>query len=402
MANIKDKTLAVMRKNRREKDGFQYTVPSADSYPYQWFWDSCFHAIILSHFNIEDAKKELRSLTSKQFENGLFPHVIYWEKHEVLPVNWGVEGTSSLAQPPIIAYSVWQIFQKDKDRGFLTEMYPKLAKYYRHLLTRDPRVHHLVGIINPDESGEDNSPRFDLALGLPPIHEIEENNRKRFELFDKNIECKFDAANCMSNFFWVKDVAFNSYLVENLAVLADIAHELNQEDDTAYFTGQVDLVKDAMRKLMYEDGIFWTTCGPDYEKVKIKTWAMFAPLVANIYTKEEAENLVRNHLKNGKEFRTKYLVPTVATNEESFNPNETKWGDPWQHPNWRGPIWMASNWFLYRALKNYNFEEEAEMIKKHSFELLEKSGFREYYHPETGIGMGAEGFTWGGLMVDMG
>jgi len=28
-------------------------------------------------------------------------------------------------------------------------------------------------------------------------------------------------------------------------------------------------------------------------------------------------------------------------------------------------------------------------------------GFREYYNPFTGEGMGARGFTWGGLVLDM-
>ena len=34
-------------------------------------------------------------------------------------------------------------------------------------------------------------------------------------------------------------------------------------------------------------------------------------------------------------------------------------------------------------------------------ELIEKSGFREYYNPNTGKGYGAMDFTWSGLVVDM-
>jgi len=401
MDEIKNRILQIMKDNRRGQGEFQYTVPSPDSYPYQWFWDSCFHAIILSHFDTEDAKKELRSLVSKQFENGIIPHVIYWEKHHVLPVDWGTGNTSSLVQPPIIAYAVWRIFKKDGDRGFVEEMYPKLVKYYRHLLTRDPHRNHLVGIINPDESGEDNSPRFDFALGLPSVHEEEENSRRRFALFDKNKECKFDDVTCMRNFFWVKDVAFNSYLVENLSVMAKMAHEINLGDDSAYFDGEAELVKNGMRKLMYEDGIFWTASGLEYRKIKIKTWAMFAPMVAGIVTDEEAKNLVENHLKKDGQFWLPFLVPTVSVDEEAFNPKEFSWGEAWQHPNWRGPIWMAANWFVYRGLRNYGFDEEAQYIKNKSIELLQKSGFREYYNPQTGAGMGAQNFTWGGLVIDM-
>jgi len=36
-----------------------------------------------------------------------------------------------------------------------------------------------------------------------------------------------------------------------------------------------------------------------------------------------------------------------------------------------------------------------------SVRLLKQSGLREYYDPLTGQGHGANGFTWGGLVLDM-
>ena len=29
------------------------------TYPFQWFWDSCFHAVALSHFDAERARSEV-------------------------------------------------------------------------------------------------------------------------------------------------------------------------------------------------------------------------------------------------------------------------------------------------------------------------------------------------------
>ena len=169
---ITDASLQVLLHNRRVTDGHQYTQPSPSTYPYQWLWDSCFHAIALSHFSPEDAKKELRSAVSQQFENGMLPHMIYWEPGTLVDIQWGREGkkrTSTITQPPLIAEAVWRIFEKDGDAAFLAEMYPALSSFYEYLLTaRDPRSNHLAGIINPDESGEDNSPRFYNLLPLPP------------------------------------------------------------------------------------------------------------------------------------------------------------------------------------------------------------------------------------------
>ncbi|MDP3973741.1 MAG: hypothetical protein Q8P92_02820, partial [Candidatus Daviesbacteria bacterium] len=231
--DLKQSSLQLFLSNRRKAKNLQYTVPSPDTYPYQWLWDSCFHAIILTHFNLGEAKKEIMSLLSKQFDNGLIPHIIYWDKKvktDFPKINWGIEDTSGITQPPMIAYAVWQIYQKDNDRNFIKIVYPKLYHFYKYLLSeRDPHENHLIGIMNPDESGEDNSPRFDIPLSLPAVHSIEKSKQKRFQLADQNIKCNFDAPFCMRNFFWVKDVPFNSIMVENLRYLSQIAEKIGKK-----------------------------------------------------------------------------------------------------------------------------------------------------------------------------
>lgn len=386
MGDLKKLTLKLLLENRRKAKDHQYTVPSPDSYPYQWLWDSCFHAIILTHFNTSDAKKEILSFLSKQFTNGMIPHMIYWDKKSPTDfpvIEWGKKDTSTITQPPMVVYAVWQIFQKDQDKSFIKKVYPSLYHFYRYLLTeRNPHENYLIGIMNPDESGEDNSPRFDIPLDLPPVHTLKENTERRFKLVKQNI---------MRNFFWVEDVPFNVIMVENLRLLAKIATNLNYTDDADSFTRESANISLAMKKLMSEDGLFWSTYGEDYKKIKVKTWAIFAPLFAKIVTPREAKNLVEKHLLNPKEFWTKYPVPTVSQDEPSFDPKGF----------WRGPVWIAVNWFIYKGLLNYGFLDIAKQIKKSSINLIEKSGFREYFNPITGEGQGAKDFTWGGLIMDM-
>lgn len=387
--------LQLIQKNQRATDGFHYTVPSPDTYPYQWLWDSCFHAIILSHFKLADAKAEIFTLLSKQFQNGMIPHMIYWENNKPTSfpqIKWGKDGTSSITQPPMIAYAIWQIFQKDRDIDFLKSTYRNLYHFYKYLLNdRDPHERHLIGIMNPDESGEDNSPRFDLPLNLLPIQTMKENTQARLNLVAQNIDCKFDAPFCMRNFFWVKDVPFNAIMLINLKLLAKIAEKLGNDEDSLYFIKQAEEIDTAMRKYMLEDGIFYSTYGEDYKKIKVKTWAIFTPLFAGILNPSEAKKLVYDHLLNKNEFWTKFPVPTTAIDEPSFDPQGF----------WRGPTWISVNWFIYQGLLNYGFTDIAKQIKKSSLELLEKSGFREYFNPFTGEGLGARNFTWGCLVVDM-
>lgn len=395
MTDIKQDSYKLLKKNRRRFKDFQYTVPSPDTYPYQWLWDSCFHAIILTYFNVNDAKAEILSLLSKQFDNGLIPHMIYWDKvnHADFPViEWGKKDTSTITQPPMAAYAVWKIYQKDGDKSFIKEVYPSLYHFYRYLLTdRDPHENHVIGIMNPDESGEDNSPRFDIPLGLPPSHTFKENFKRRHQLVAQNIKCKFDAPFCMRNFFWVKDVPFNAVMVENLKILAKLAESLGHPEDAKFFSKEGENITLAMRKLMLKNNIFCSTFGESYRKIKVKTWAIFAPLFAKILTKKEAKKLVEEHLLNPREFWTKYPVPTVAINEPSFDPKGF----------WRGPVWIATNWFIHKGLINYGYKDIARQIKKSSKELIEKSGFREYFDPTTGEGLGTKNFTWGGLILDM-
>ena len=395
MQDFKTKVYELMLSNRRRKGKYQYTIPSPDSYPYQWLWDSCFHAIILTHYNTGDAKKELLSLVAKQFTNGMIPHMNYWqepEKTNFPKVDWGKEDSSSITQPPLLAYAAWQIYQKDQDLEFLSNIYGHIKRFYDYLLKeRDPRGHHLASIINPDESGEDNSPRFDLPLNLPPKQTIEENYKKRLELISKNHKCNFDAPYCMKNFFWAKDVPFNSILVENLKILSSIADRLNFDEESEYYQNQASLIKGAMRNLMLEDGIFWSTYGKDYKKIKVKTWAIFSPLFAKVATDSEAKNLIKNYFLNPDEFYLPFILPTTSKSDPAFDPKGF----------WRGPIWISTNWIVFKGLKNYGFQMEAKYLLDCSIKLLEKSGFREQYNPLTGEGFGARNFTWGGLIVDM-
>ncbi len=395
MASTASTCLQLMKQNRRRASGLQYTVPSPDTYPYQWLWDSCFHAIILSHFKAEDAKKEILALLSKQFQNGMIPHMIYWENNKKVAfptIKWGKDKTSTITQPPMLAYAVWQIFKKDKDINFLMQTYAPLYHFYKYLLNeRDPHEKHLIGIMNPDESGEDNSPRFDPPLDLPPKQTLDQNLKRRLELVNQNIKCKFDAPFCMRNFFWVKDVPFNAIMVANLKLLAQIAERLGNKEDAVYFMKQAGNISIAMRKFMLEDDIFYSTYGNGYQKIKVKTWAIFTPLFAEILNQEEAKKLIVEHLLNKKEFWTKFPVPTVSIDEPAFNPKGF----------WRGPTWIAVNWLIYKGLLNYDFGDIAAQIKETSINLIQKSGFREYFNPQTGEGLGAQNFTWGGLVLDM-
>ena len=402
--DIQEQTKKLLEKNRRSAGRYEYTVPSPEIYPFQWLWDSCFHAIMLSHFDIEQAKKELRSVIAKPLGNGLLPHINYWNKEDaaknwgkelrgdIITKKWGTNGTSSITQPPIIAVAALEVYKKDKDIRFFQEIYPTLYHYYNYLLfDRDPQHSHLLGIINPDESGEDNSPRFDDILNLKSKHTHDENLDKRIELIDKNRLCRFDAPFCMKDHFWIKDVPFNAIMVKGLEALCEIADIIGEPEQKLIFEEHKIKIAHAMRSNMFNGDVYQSVDEINGTTVSSQTWAIFMPLYAKLLTQDEAELLVDNHLRNTEEFWGEFPVPSTSFKDPAYAKDGF----------WRGPVWMASNWFIYKGLKNYGFDDIAEELKEKTRKLIEQSGFREQYDPHTGEGLGAKEFTWAGLYIDM-
>lgn len=400
--HITDIIRQTLTNNQRETAGNFYTVPSESAYPYQWLWDSCFHALMYQYLDPTLAERELQSLLVKQWPNGMIPHMHYWEPNsEVMHVDWGVPDTSTLVQPPLIAYATWQVYQSTHNRAWLESMYAGLVRWHTYLLQeRQLPGRALYGIVNPDESGEDNSPRFDAALGLPPQHDVRDNRDKRFALFDIHKSYNYVANGGTHQHFWVEDVPFNVFAIASLEAMAAIATEL-KTGDANLFKSAAHETAVALRKYCLCDGSLWSAQGPGQPLVMVNTWARFAPLFVGLYTNEEAAALVERQLKNEQTFAAAWPVPTVALNDPSFNPEEPAWGRPWQHPDWRGAVWMLGNWCLYHGLKRYGYNAEAEALVARSVALIEQSGMRENYHPGSGVGQGASGFTWSGLVLDM-
>ena len=69
---------------------YTFTVPALTdrAYPFQWFWDSCFHAMVWAHLDVERAKEEIRSLLTAQDETGFIPHMIFWDPSRMQRAPW--------------------------------------------------------------------------------------------------------------------------------------------------------------------------------------------------------------------------------------------------------------------------------------------------------------------------
>jgi glycogen debranching enzyme len=69
---------------------------------------------------------------------------------------------------------------------------------------------------------------------------------------------------------------------------------------------------------------------------------------------------------------------------------------------WRGPIWINTDWLLWRGLMLHGRTRVADEIAASMVGLVRRSGWREYYSPFGGEGFGSHDFSWtAALLIDV-
>ena len=390
------------------KAHYCYVMPSPEKYPFQWWWDTCFHTFILCSLDeIELAKQNFQSLFVMQQKNGFIGHMIFWES--VLPKDKFniLEGppflhqirphTSSLIQPPLIAQALTRIYEASKDKEYLRRLLPKLKKYFDWLSSnRDFDGDGLIAIISNYESGIDHKPSFDEVLGFKGEKANSKYFRKVIWTEVRNFLRWYDLKKIhKANIFIVKEVLFNTMYVQDLRALAELCSLVNDPDAKKY-EARAQKAANRIVEIMYdeEDAAFYDVYGTDNKKLKVLTFTIALPILLKEVPRKVAGEILKRHFLNEEEFNLEYPIPSVAKSEPSFHQFDSKF-------LWRGPTWPVINWFLYHSFKVNGFEKEAKRLQEAIKDLIEKSGFREYYNPFTGKGYGAKDFTWSGLVVDM-
>lgn len=390
-------------RSRGLRRAYFYTCPSPKSYPFQWFWDSCFHAIALSRLDPDAAKREIWSLLSVQRPDGFLPHVIFWRGRRP---SWARLESNALVsphftaevQPPVLALAVWAIVRQDGDRDFLAAVFPQLVAYHRYLKrARDPEGSGLLTIFQSRESGLDFSPQYDELWG-------QRNGQPDFAagsdaIFHAYQRLGWDPRRMRkAGLFVVKDVLFNAIYGEALRVMGDLARLLGRKTQASIFRHEAALLTKALVRHCWDtrDHIFYSlrVRGRERRLLRRKTIASLMPLVLRDLPKAKARALVERHLLDEREFWTPFPVPSVSADDPAFDPRPSRW-------IWRGPTWVNTNWFLVRGLLVHGEAEAAEAIRKRTCRLVHRHGFHEYYHPYTGEGGGAKDFSWSTLAVDL-
>ena len=389
---------------------FTYIKPSANFYPFQFFWDTCFHVFILVALNkLELAKKNMESLFAMQDKDGFVGHILYWNSifpsriTDIFQSRPGLNKylfrshMSNLIQPPLAAHATLRIYEASGDKEFLKRMLPKLKKYYSWLINfRDFDNDHLITSISYFESGMDWKPSYDQLLGFP-------EQKANWKLFWKvvyndflNFRADYDLNKIKKkNHFLCKDAGINTLYARNLHALSKICKVVDDPDHHFYYKQSVK-VTDSILKLMYneQDCAFYDIQGGTNKHLNVITPTILYPIILDSIPKSIKDEIVKQHFFDQETFYTRYPIPSVAVNSTAFNPNEKLY-------IWRGGTWIVHNWVMHQFLLEENYYKEAQRLITSILQLIRKSGFREYYNPLTGEGYGAKDFTWSGLVLDM-
>lgn len=417
--------LAVLRNNRRAthnpRTGMmaRYTCPSPGLYPFQWFWDSCFHAVALAHLEPEVAREELELLLAARAPDGFIPHVVFWNRRTLFRhgLYWcwlqsrglGVPRHSALIQPPVLALAVERYAEIAGDWELVRRALPDLDAYHNWLArVRDPDRDGLITIIAPWESGMDHKPSYDRALGLAyPAHPrdlaitprlLDMANRVR-GYHPRWLFARPDARGWRR--FLVDDVLVNATYVASLRALARMhdAVECKASAGGGQWRTRAVRVEHAIRsRLRGPDAFFDDRDSRTGRLLPVRTVGGLTALLIEGLTDAEAAPLLAA-LGDPRAFGSTFVVPSVAMDEPSFQAAEMRYGA--SPLIWRGPVWININWLLVQALRRRGLHAEAKRIAASTIELVRRSGFREHYNPHTGEGYGARSFGWSTLVVDM-
>jgi hypothetical protein len=372
----------VLRQNwlegERQGAHFAYTRPSPSRYPWQWYWDSCFAAIVWRRFEPARARAEMETLLAAQRGDGFIGHTIFWDRPVALSrlPFYNVTSRSSFQtetiQPPLLGWA-WKIAVGDPAGE------PRIAAQAEWLAaSRDLDGDGLLWIVQPDESGLDASPKFE------PVWGRRANARVGFPLLvHRNRGLGFDARRIRER----GGPVLCETLVNTLWSLS--LQALGRPSATPAL---VDRLWDEQR------GLFLDWAEPGRMRPGIVTWAALAPLALPDLPEKIGHRLVEEHLLNENEFLAPVAPSSVSAAEPSYEPGGRR---GLLRRYWRGPTWVNSAWLVWLGLLRLGYAEAASRLANGVIGAVEREGLREYYDPRTGAGLGARDFAWSALVAEL-
>lgn len=377
---------------------YAFTCPATPRYRHQWHWDSCFHAIAWSRFDPARARRELATLLNAGRGDGFLPHTAFWDA----PAGWrrapfyatarvaGDLATESIQTPMIAAAWERVAGASPGGSGFDAAGLLAVERHYDWLAhNRDPDGDGLLTTILPDESGLDDSPKYDPVFGWRAHWKP-----GYFALIAQARRAGYRAATiARAGDLHVEDVLVNVAYVLGLQALA----RMRGEGKDGVWTRRALATTQALLSRCYDErrALFFDLAGRGERRVETSTWSSLAPLALDGVPDDVRHAMIERHLLDPARYHAPTGIPSVSMDEPSFVPRFDVWR------TWRGPAWVVTAWLLVPPMRRLGYADEAEHVVASLASAVERHGWREYYNPLTGQGLAARGFAMSTLLVDL-
>ena len=341
-AALYSKCISVMKTQLYSPEGKIRRIWSTpDRLPHRniWLWDSVFHAIGHRHLSTDIAQNLILALFDVQREDGFIPHMAR------------PDYASDITQPPVIAWGAWLVYEKSGDKEFLKTVFENNKSFLlwcqsnRRKTEKELYSWHTNPELNNrcDESGMDNSPRFDTESDLYAID-------------------------------------FPCYMANEARFMSKIALELGDKENAEFFSRWFEKIKTDINACLWceEDGFYYDYDIQNSCFSKVQSVSSFLPIFAGVCEEEQCTKLVA-HLENPDEFGTEFPVPSISKKDKTFGTDM-----------WRGPVWINYNYMISEGLAEYSYKELSEKIKNKTLEVInewyKRSGtVFEFYDSENRI-----------------
>ncbi|PHV70450.1 trehalase / alfa-L-rhamnosidase / mannosyl oligosaccharide glucosidase [Sporanaerobium hydrogeniformans] len=195
---------------------------------------------------------------------------------------------------------------------------------------------------------------------------------------------------------WQEEESVQSLQGELNELIENINKECWDKRDAFYYSVDVDICTREFDWFHKGLGVFWNTL-----PIKIRSCSSLVPLYVGFPSKKQAE-AIKNHLLDPTTFGSPWGITSLAMDEKMYNLEATN-----NPSNWLGPIWMVTQYLVFRGLMNYGYTAEAKALCERIIQLLsqdiQKTGtLHEFYHPMTGEPIMNAGFmNWNMLVINM-
>ena len=352
---------------------FPYTTPCvADTYQEIYYWDTYFTNVGL----IIWGKKEY----AKNNIKNMFYLV---EKYGFMP-NGNRTFYLNRSQPPFLSSMVRDLYSETGDKNWLSGAYDALKKEYDFWQGKRVTPTGLNGYTGYEIFEDVLKKNYAYFMRRVGQEAKEDPSREDLlEAYFAGVSVYESGWDCNSRF---KDrghqfdaVDLNSLLYIMEENMRFFAAELQNGEDKLWAEKAADRKEKMALLWNSERSLFMDRNFVSGEFTTYAGVASFYPMYAGLATKEQAKATMAL-------FSDLYLEYGVSSGE-----SKREWNCQWDYPN----VWAPHQFIMYKALKNYGYEEEAKSVARRYVSTVERSfeetnNFWEKYDGNTGKPAGAE------------